>query len=101
MVSPRVPDLDSLSLLLEIAMTGSLGRAGAAHGISQPAVSNHLRVLRDSGFARSASAGSRRIYSLSGERITEVQSWAAEQLRFWGNRLDALDTELHRQAEET
>lgn len=65
-------------------------------GISQPAVSNHLKVLRDSGFAQSASAGSRRIYSLSGERITEVQSWADEQLRFWGNRLDALDTELHR-----
>ena len=38
-------------------------------GISQPAVSNHLKVLRDSGFARSAAAGSRRIYSLSGERI--------------------------------
>ncbi|GAA1985828.1 metalloregulator ArsR/SmtB family transcription factor [Microbacterium pumilum] len=70
-------------------------------GISQPAVSNHLKVLRDSGFARSAAAGSRRIYSLSGERIAEVQSWAAEQLLFWGNRLDALDTELHRRGKET
>ena len=39
MVSPRVPDLDSLALLLEIATTGSLGRAAAAQGISQPAVS--------------------------------------------------------------
>ncbi|HEY0240848.1 MAG TPA: LysR family transcriptional regulator [Friedmanniella sp.] len=45
MVSPRVPDLDSLSLLLEIAMTGSLGRAAAAHGISQPAVSARLRTM--------------------------------------------------------
>ena len=65
-------------------------------GISQPAVSNHLRVLRDAGFARSAPDGSRRIYSLAGERMTEVQSWVDEQLGFWTNRLDALETELRR-----
>lgn len=45
MVSPRVPDLDSLALLLEIAMMGSLGRAAAAHGISQPAVSARVRTM--------------------------------------------------------
>lgn len=39
----RVPDLDSLELLLQIASTGSLGRAGAAHGISQPAVTARIR----------------------------------------------------------
>lgn len=68
----------------------------AEFGISQPAVSNHLRVLRDAGFARSAPDGSRRIYSLEGERMTEVQSWVDEQLGFWSNRLDALETELRR-----
>ena len=47
-------------------------------------------------FARSAPEGSRRIYSLDGERMTEVQTWVDEQLGFWSNRLDALDTELHR-----
>lgn len=45
MVSARVPDLDSLSLLLEIAVTGSLGRAALAHGISQPAVSARVRTM--------------------------------------------------------
>ena len=45
MVSPRVPDLDSLSLLLEIALAGSLGRAAAQHGISQPAVSARVRTM--------------------------------------------------------
>jgi molybdate transport repressor ModE-like protein len=45
MVSPRVPDLDSLSLLLEIALAGSLGRAASAHGISQPAVSARVRTM--------------------------------------------------------
>ena len=68
----------------------------AEFGISQPAVSNHLRVLRDSGFARSEPDGSRRVYSLEGGRMTEVQAWAETQLGFWTNRLDALETELRR-----
>lgn len=45
MVSSRVPGLDSLALLLEIALTGSLGRAGVVHGISQPAVSARVRTM--------------------------------------------------------
>jgi len=68
----------------------------AEFGISQPAVSNHLRVLRDAGFAHSLADGSRRIYTLRGERMTEAQEWVNEQVGFWSVRLDALDTELHR-----
>lgn len=41
----HVPDLDSLALLLEVAATGSLGRAAARHGVSQPAVSARMRGL--------------------------------------------------------
>ena len=41
----RVPDLDSLALLLQVAATGSLGRAAAAHGISQPAVSARMQSV--------------------------------------------------------
>jgi DNA-binding transcriptional LysR family regulator len=41
----RVPDLDSLELLLQVAATGSLGRAGAVHGLSQPAVSARIRTM--------------------------------------------------------
>jgi len=44
-ISDRVPDADSLQLLLRIATEGSLGRAGAAHGLSQPAVSARLRRM--------------------------------------------------------
>ncbi|WP_239079056.1 LysR family transcriptional regulator [Cellulomonas marina] len=43
--SPRLPDLDSLHLLLRIAATGSLGRAAAAHGLGQPAVSARVRAM--------------------------------------------------------
>ncbi len=45
MLSPHVPDLDSLVLLLQVATTGSLGRAGKAHGISQPAVSARVQTM--------------------------------------------------------
>ncbi|GAA1935090.1 hypothetical protein GCM10009775_28750 [Microbacterium aoyamense] len=68
----------------------------AEFGISQPAVSNHLKVLRDAGFAQSVAAGSRRIYALRGERMTEAQRWVDEQVGLWTTTLDALDTELHR-----
>lgn len=68
----------------------------AEFGISQPAVSNHLRVLREAGFAHSTAEGPRRIYSLDGERMTEAHAWVDAQLSFWTNRLDALDTELSR-----
>lgn len=75
--------------------------ARAEFGISQPAVSNHLRVLRDAGFARSLPDGSRRIYALRAERLTEAQEWVDEQLRFWTGTLDALETELRRGARST
>ncbi len=45
MLSPRVPDLSALELLLSIAREGSVGRAAAAHGISQPAASSRVRSM--------------------------------------------------------
>jgi molybdate transport repressor ModE-like protein len=45
MGTSRVPDLDSLQLLLEVASTGSLGRAAVAHGLSQPAVTARIRGM--------------------------------------------------------
>lgn len=71
-------------------------RIGAEFGISQPAVSNQLRVLRDAGFARVEPAGSRRIYSLDPSALVEVDRWLERYRGFWTQRLDALDTELAR-----
>lgn len=65
-------------------------------GISQPAVSNHLRVLRDSGFATGDRRGSSRLYELRPERLQEIQQWVDRYTRFWLQRLDALDTEIAR-----
>ena len=65
-------------------------------GISQPAVSMHLRVLRESGFASTRAEGARRIYALETGPLAEVDSWLAPFRAFWEQRLDALGTEVAR-----
>lgn len=72
----------------------------AEFGISQPAVSQHLKVLRENGFAAVRVDGTRRLYSLDAEPLREVDEWLDRYRRFWQQRLDALDTELHRGARE-
>lgn len=65
-------------------------------GISQPAVSQHLRVLRENGFATVRAEGTRRLYTVDAEPLREVDVWLDHFRRFWGQRLDALGTELAR-----
>lgn len=65
-------------------------------GITQPGVSAHLRVLREAGFARARAAGARRLYSLNGDGLRDVDEWLARFRRFWTPHLDALATELAR-----
>ncbi|RII09220.1 Transcriptional repressor SdpR [Streptomyces sp. YIM 130001] len=65
-------------------------------GISQPAVSQHLRVLRDSGFASVRAEGTRRLYAVEAEPLREVDAWLERFRGFWEQRLDALGTELAR-----
>ncbi|BBG00086.1 MULTISPECIES: ArsR/SmtB family transcription factor [Pseudonocardia] len=68
----------------------------AEFSISQPAVSQHLRVLRDSGFASVRAAGTRRFYAVEPAPLREVDAWLEPFRRFWEQRLDALGTELAR-----
>lgn len=63
-------------------------------GISQPATSRHLRVLRESGVAVCVTHGTERRYSLNLEALEGVAGWLDDVRRFWRHRLDALDTEL-------
>lgn len=65
-------------------------------GISQPAVSMQLRVLRESGFATVREEGTRRIYAIDAGPLAEVDAWLGRFRTFWEQRLDALDTELKR-----
>jgi DNA-binding transcriptional ArsR family regulator len=88
--------------ILELLVDGerSAGEIGAVvqerFDISQPAVSQHLRVLRDSGFARVRPDGARRLYAIDAEPLREVDAWLDPYRRFWTSRLDALGTELAR-----
>jgi DNA-binding transcriptional ArsR family regulator len=65
-------------------------------GISQPAVSQHLKVLRDSGFASVRADGTRRLYAVETGPLREVDAWLERCRGFWDQRLDALGTELAR-----
>ncbi|MEO3795450.1 metalloregulator ArsR/SmtB family transcription factor [Nonomuraea sp. B10E15] len=65
-------------------------------GISQPAVSQHLRVLRDNGFASVRAQGARRLYAVEAGPLREVDLWLERFRGFWNQRLDALATELAR-----
>jgi len=65
-------------------------------GISQPAVSQHLRVLRESGFAIVRAQGPRRLYSVESTALREVDSWLERFRGIWDQRLDALATEIAR-----
>lgn len=64
--------------------------------ITQPAVSQHLRVLRDTGFATVRPAGTRRLYALSPDPLHDVDDWLDPFRRFWAPHLDALGTEIAR-----
>jgi DNA-binding transcriptional ArsR family regulator len=64
--------------------------------ISQPAVSLHLRVLREHGFATVRADGARRLYSVAPEPLRQIDRWLERYRRFWAQPLDALATELAR-----
>ena len=65
-------------------------------GISQPAVSQHLRVLREAGFAEVTPEGTRRLYAVRPEPLREVDEWLDGFRRFWTGPMEALATEIAR-----
>ncbi|MGV0793767.1 ArsR/SmtB family transcription factor [Mycolicibacterium sp. XJ1819] len=64
--------------------------------ITQPAVSQHLKVLRDNGFTSVRPDGQRRLYAVNGAALRDVDEWLDAFRRFWSPRLDALGTEVAR-----
>jgi DNA-binding transcriptional ArsR family regulator len=69
---------------------------GREFGITQPAVSQHLKVLRESGFASVRAEGTRRIYAIEAAPLREVDAWLERFRAFWEHRLEALATEIAR-----
>ena len=71
-----------------------------AIGLSQPAVSKHLRVLRQAGLVEVRQDAQRRWYRLQPQPLTEIEAWLAPYRRFWTDRLDALERYLDEENEE-
>lgn len=69
---------------------------GEELGIGQSAVSQHLKVLREHGFATVRAVGARRLYSVDPTGLREVDTWVSQFRGFWEQRLDALGTEVAR-----
>jgi len=79
----------------------SVGEIERELRMSQPAVSKHLRVLRESGFVESTVDAQRRLYRLRPERFQEVDAWLAQFRRFWSAHIDALERHLDRMEQST
>jgi len=88
--------------ILELLGAGELTSGGVCavirdeFGISQPAVSQHLKVLRENGFASVRAEGTRRLYAVRSDPLQEVDVWLEQFRRFWTPHLDALATEIAR-----
>ncbi|MFB9905777.1 metalloregulator ArsR/SmtB family transcription factor [Allokutzneria oryzae] len=89
-----------LTLLRETRL--SAGEIAERFPISRPAVSRHLRVLRDSGLVHDELVGRQRFYVLDPEALVELAEWLAPFLQpsGWEQRLDALETEVYRTRRE-
>lgn len=65
-------------------------------GITQSAVSQQLKILRESGFATVRAEGTRRLYAVDARPLADIDAWLSQFRRFWGPPLDALATEIAR-----
>jgi DNA-binding transcriptional ArsR family regulator len=74
----------------------SAGEIASHFPTSRPGISRHLRVLREHGLVRTREEAQRRLYSLDPAPLEELDAWIHHYRRLWTNRLDALDTEIHR-----
>lgn len=78
----------------------SVGELAARFPISRPAISRHLRVLREAGLVSVREQGRERLYRLEPAPLEQVDAWLDDFRDRWSPRLDALATEVHRTRRE-
>jgi DNA-binding transcriptional ArsR family regulator len=85
--------------IVEMLATRELAAGDIARrfDMTAPAVSQHLRLLREAGLIRVRRDAQRRIYALDARGLAELDAWIARFRRFWGGRLDTLERELSRE----
>ena len=72
----------------------SVGELVSRLAVTQPAVSKHLKVLRDAGFVSCRSAAQQRIYRIEAAPLEAVDAWLAPYRQLWTRHLDALERHL-------
>jgi DNA-binding transcriptional ArsR family regulator len=89
--------------LVDLLARGELAAGELAAGelarrfpVSRPAISRHLRVLREAGLVTARTEGRRRLYALDARPLREIDEWLEPYRDLWAQRLDALDTEIAR-----
>ncbi len=75
----------------------SVSEVASHFQVSRPAVSRHLRVLREAGVVNARGDAQRRIYRLDPKALGEAEEWLARRRNFWEQRLDALEAHLERE----
>ena len=82
--------------ILELLRDGErpVGELVRQLGVSQPAVSKHLRVLRDAGLVEMRVDAQRRLYRIRPEPLAELDAWLASYRRLWSGHLDRLEEHL-------
>ena len=98
---PRMSSLAALAdptrrRIVELLSEGerTAGEIVSRFGLSAPAISQHLKVLREAGLVQVRVAGQHRVYRLDQRGLDEIDQWVARVRRFWTGRLDALEREL-------
>lgn len=79
----------------------SAGELVSVFTLSQPAISRHLRILRETGLVQVRGEGQRRIYRLDPAPLAELDTWLARYRHFWTARLDALEEQLAQKRRDT
>ena len=82
--------------ILELLRDGErpVGELVAQLGVSQPAVSKHLRVLRTAGLVDARQEAQRRLYRIRPEPLAKLDAWLASYRQLWSSHLDRLETHL-------
>jgi DNA-binding transcriptional ArsR family regulator len=94
-------DETRLMMFEHLAASGeaSAGDLGALTDISGPAVSRHLKVLREAGLVTQRASGTHRIYAARPDAVLQIADWTEKHRKFWGASLDRLDSLLAREIE--
>lgn len=91
------------SIVKILAVNGRLSASdiGKRFRISPPAISQHLKVLRDARLVRMEKKAQQRIYAMDPSGLTEMEQWMEEMKKLWNDRLDALETFLEEEMNRT